>query len=158
MSLLESASAASRCRARAAARLQSPQYDVNTNNDAVEPEDDANANNDAVEPEDDANANKDAVEPVDSANSNDDSVAPKYAAGARSEANNPSGDEISTDTAADRAASISVDNLAAAIVNATNACRPAPTPLYITVTDAYEASWNLGNTKQMATFVQATET
>ena len=110
-----------------------------------------------METQDDANANNDAVESVNAANANGDAVAPKDAAGARSEANNPSGDEISTDTAADRAASISVDNLAVAIVNATNACRPAPTPLYITVTDAYEASWNLGNTKQMATFVRAAE-
>ena len=62
MSLLESASATSRCRAFPSARLQSPQYDANANNDDVEAEDDANANNDAVETEDDANANNDAVE------------------------------------------------------------------------------------------------
>ena len=53
-------------------------------------------------------------------------------------ANDPSGAESSTDTASDRAASISVDNLAAAIANATNVRRPAPTPLYTTVTDANE--------------------
>ena len=125
MSLLESASAVSRRRARAAARLQSPQDDANTNNDSVETQDDANANNDAVETEDAANAN-------------DEAVATKNAADARSDADNPSGDTRSTNTAADRAASISVDNLAAAIVNATNARLPDPTPLYTTVTDAYE--------------------
>ena len=152
MSLLESASAASRCRASAAARLQSPQEDVNANNDDVEIEDDAKANDDVVETEDDANANNDAVESIDAANANDDAVPPKDAADARADADDPSGDESSTNTAADRAASISVDNLAAAIANATNARRPAPTPLYTTVTDVYEASWNLGDTKQMTTF------
>ena len=103
MSLLESASAASRCRARAAACLQSPQDDVNANNDAVETEDAANANNNAV--------------------------APKDVADVRADADDPSGDESSTDTVSDRAAIISVDNLAAAIVNAMNARHPAPTPL-----------------------------
>ena len=147
MSLLESASTASRSRACTAARLQSPQDDANANNDAVQTEDDANANDNAVETEDDANANNDAVESVNAANANGDAVAPKDAADARADADYPSGDKISTNTAADRAASISVDNLAAAIVNATNARRPAPTPLYTTVTDVYEASWNLGDTK-----------
>ena len=28
-----------------------------------------------------------------------------------------------------------------------------PSPLNTTITDAYKASWNLGDTKQMATFV-----
>ena len=157
MSLLESASAASRRRARAASRLQSPQDDMNANNNAVEPEHDANANNDDVEPVDDANANNNAVEPVDAANANNDAVSPKDAADARANANNPSGDKRSTDTAADRASSISVDNLAAAIGNATNARRPVPTPLYNTATGVYEASWNLRDTKQMATFVRAAE-
>ena len=75
----------------------------------------------------------------------------------RADATYTSGDESSTNNAADRAASISVDNITAAIANATNARRPAPTPLHTTVTDAYEASWNIGNTKQMATFVRAAE-
>ena len=75
----------------------------------------------------------------------------------RADSNYTSGDKSSTDNAADRATSISVDNLAAEIANATNAHHPAPTPLHTTVTDAYEASWNLGDTKQMATFVRATE-
>ena len=154
MSLLESASAASRRRACAAARLQSPQDDVNVKNDAVEPEYYANANNNDVETEDDANTNNDAVEPVYAANANDNAVAPKDAADARAKADDPSGDESSTDTAADRAARISVDDLAAAIANARH---PAPTPLYTTVTDAYKASWNLGDTKQMATFVRSAE-
>ena len=62
-----------------------------------------------------------------------------------------------TPSASDQAASISVDNLAATIANATNARRPAPTPLYTTVTNANEASWNLSDTKQMATFVRDAE-
>ena len=70
MSLLESSSAASCRRDHTAACLQSPQDDVNANDDAVETEDDANANNDSVES-------------VDAANVNDDSVAPKDAADAR---------------------------------------------------------------------------
>ena len=115
MTPLESASAASCCRVRTAARLQLPQ-------------DDANANNNAVETQGDANANNDAVESVVSANANNDAVAHKAAADARANADDPSGVESYTDTAADRAASISVDNLVAAIANATNACRPAPTP------------------------------
>ena len=110
------------------------------NNYVVEKEDDANANDDSVETVDDANANDDAVETVDAANANDKSVAPKDAADARADADYPFGDKSSTNTAADRATSIRVNNLAAAITNATNACRPAPTPLYTTVTDAYEAS------------------
>ena len=72
---------------------------------------------------------------------------PKDTADVRADADDPSCDESSTDTAADRAAIISVDNLAAAIANTTNARRPAPTPLYTTVTNAYKASWNLGDTK-----------
>ena len=75
----------------------------------------------------------------------------------RADANYTSGDESSTNNAADRAVSISVDNLTAEIANATNARCPAPTPLHTTVTDAYEAIWNLGDTKQMATFVRAAE-
>ena len=118
MSPLESASAASRRRARTADRLQFPQ---------------------------------------DVANANNDTVPHKAVADARTDADNPSGAESSTDTAADRAASISVDNLAAAIANDTNAPSPAPTPLYTTVTDANEASCNLGDTKQMTTFVRAAE-
>ena len=157
MSLLESASVASHRRARAAARLQSPQDDANTDNDAVEPQDDANTDNDAVEPQDDAKTDNNAVEPQDDANVNNDSVAPKYAADARSDADDPSSDESSTDTADDRAASIRVNNLAAAIANATNARRPTPNPLYTTITDAYEVNWNPGDTKQMATFVRAAE-
>ena len=144
MSLLESASAASRSRACAAARLQPPQ-------------DNANANNDAVETEDDSNANDEAVETEDAANANNNAVALKVAADACADANDPSVDERSTNTVANLAASISVDNLAAAIANATNARRPAPIPLYTTVTHAYETSWNLGDTKQMATFVRASE-
>ena len=143
MYLLESASAASRRRDRAAALLQSPKDDVNAKNDAVETEDDANANNNAVES-------------VDAANENDDSVATKDVADVRADANDPSGEKSSTDTADDRAKSISVDNLSAAIKNATNARLPAPSPLYTTVTDAYEDSWNIGDNKQMATFVRAT--
>ena len=80
MSLLESASAASRRRSRAAACLQSPQDDANANNNAVEPQDDANTNNNAVEPKDDVNANNEAVKIEDSANVNDDAVSPKDAA------------------------------------------------------------------------------
>ena len=144
MFLLESASAASRRRARAAARLQSSQ-------------DDANANNNAVETEDDTNVNNDALESVDDANANNDAVALKDAADARADADDTSGDKSSTDTAADRAPIISVDNLAAAIANATNARCPAPTPLYTTVTDTYETRWNLGDTKQMATFMRTAE-
>ena len=123
----------------------------------MQTEDDANANDNAVETEDDANANNDAVESVNAANANGDAVAPKDAADARADADYPSGDKISTNTAADRAASISVDNLATAISNATNARPPARTPLYTTVTDAYKAIWNLGDTKQMATFVRVAE-
>ena len=145
MSLLESAFAASHRRARAAACLQSSQDDANVNN------------NDAVETEDAANANNGAVESVDATNANGDAVEPKDAADACAKANYISGDESSTNTAEDRAASISADNLAAAIANATNARRPAPTPLYTTVTDSYKAIWNLGDTKQMATFARAAE-
>ena len=97
------------------------------------------------------------MEPVDAVNANDDAVAHKAAANARANAEDPYGDKRSTDTASDRAASISVDNLVAEIANATNARRPAPTPFYTTVTDAHEASWNLSDTKQMATFVPAAE-
>ena len=131
MFLLESASAASRRRACAAARLKFPQ--------------------------DNANTNTDAVESVDVTNANDNAVAPKSAADARANADDPSDEKSSTDTAADRTASISVDDLDVVIANATNARRPAPTPLYTTVTNTYKASWNLGDTKQMATFVRAAE-
>ena len=93
------------------------------------------------------NANNKAVDPVDSVNANDNALAPQDAVDARADADDPSSDESSTDTASERAASISVNNLAAAIANSTNACRPAPPPLYTTVTDAYKASWNLGDTK-----------
>ena len=104
MFLLESSSAASHCRARAAARLQSPQDDVNADNDAVEPQDDVNADNDAVEPQEDVNVDNDTVEPEDDANKNNSTVAPKDAADAHADAEDPSGDESSTNTAADRAA------------------------------------------------------
>ena len=110
-----------------------------------------------MENQDEANANDGAVETEDAENANGDAVAPKVAADARADANNPSGDESFTNTAANQAASISIDNLAAAIENATNARCPAPTPFYTTVTNDYEAIWNLGDTKQMATFVRAAE-
>ena len=47
------------------------------------------------------NANNNDMETQDDANANDDAVAPKDAAYARANANDPSGDEISTDTATD---------------------------------------------------------
>ena len=75
----------------------------------------------------------------------------------RADAVDLSSDKSYTDTAAERAASISVNNLAAVIVNITNARCPALTPFYTTVTDAYEAIWNLDDTKQMDTFVRAAE-
>ena len=61
---------------------------------------------------------------------------PKNAADARADAKDPSGDESSTDTAADRVTSISVNNIDTAIANNTNARRPVPPPLYTTVTNA----------------------
>ena len=74
MPLLEPASAASRRRSRASARLQPPQDDANANNDAVETEDDANANDDAVEIEDDPNAKNVDVETEDDADANNNTV------------------------------------------------------------------------------------
>ena len=97
------------------------------------------------------------METEDAANTHDDNVAPKDAADVRADANDPSDDKSSTDTASNRAVSISDDNLSAAIANATNTYCPAPNPLYTTVTDAYKAIWNLGDNKQMATFVRAAE-
>ena len=101
---------------------------------------DVNENNNGEETQNDVNVKNDAMESVNAANVNNKAVAPKDAVDGRAGANDPSGDESSTNTVADHAASIGVDNLAAAIANATNARRPAPTPLYITITNVYKAS------------------
>ena len=52
---------------------------------------------------------------------------------------------------------VEANQIAVAILNATNARLPASAHKYTSVTDAYEANWNLGDPKQMATFIRASE-
>ena len=53
---------------------------------------------------------------------------------------------------------VDINQIAAAIANATNDRLPASAHKYTSVNDAYETNWNLGDPKNMATFVRASET
>ena len=52
---------------------------------------------------------------------------------------------------------IDVNQIAAAIANATNARLPVSVHKYTSVTDAYQANWNLGHPKYMTTFIRASK-